>query len=525
MSGDFIGAELESEFGKIPPSFLPLGNKRLYQHQIKLAPSGHEIYLTLPESYEVPIDDLRWLKKNDINIVKVNNTLSLGASLVTALNLSGCSLEADLHILFGDTLINSLPSGKDIVGVSMVEGSYNWAIVSVDRAPWFIQTADHLEDSSNKIVNGYFKFSKPRDLIRALCQHNWDFLLGLNSYHDYIGLVAVEITEWLDFGHVNNYYHSKSKFTTQRSFNDLKITSDWVRKESSENLKIFAEAQWFQNLPNNLKGFTPQFLGIEKHDGVVSYKLEYLHNTALNELFVFAEIPLFVWEKILRRCIDFILKCKSTIPPKDEPIANDANDLFENKTTIRLKSFCENSNFDISEKWVYNDELKASLEDILNASKKHLCHTDGLINVMHGDFCFSNILYDFRANRLKVIDPRGLINKEAISIYGSSLYDIAKLSHSILGMYDWIISGYFNLTMENHEIKFEVSGLDKHSEVQKKYISLVCSSFNITPLNLYAMQIQLFLSMLPLHSDSPLRQKAFLANTFRLYAIMKSLEK
>ncbi len=40
MSGAYVGQELESEFGRIPPSFLPLGNRPLFQHQVALAPQG-----------------------------------------------------------------------------------------------------------------------------------------------------------------------------------------------------------------------------------------------------------------------------------------------------------------------------------------------------------------------------------------------------------------------------------------------------------------------------------------------------
>lgn len=50
MSGAYVGQELESEFGRIPPSFLPLGNRRLFQHQVALAPQGVKstsLYLSL----------------------------------------------------------------------------------------------------------------------------------------------------------------------------------------------------------------------------------------------------------------------------------------------------------------------------------------------------------------------------------------------------------------------------------------------------------------------------------------------
>ena len=47
MSGAYVGQELESEFGHIPPSFLPLSNRRLFQHQVDLAPEGVEVYLSV----------------------------------------------------------------------------------------------------------------------------------------------------------------------------------------------------------------------------------------------------------------------------------------------------------------------------------------------------------------------------------------------------------------------------------------------------------------------------------------------
>ena len=58
MSGAYIGQELQSEFGRIPPSFLPLGNRRLFQHQIKLAPKDTSVYLTVPQSYQISKTDL-----------------------------------------------------------------------------------------------------------------------------------------------------------------------------------------------------------------------------------------------------------------------------------------------------------------------------------------------------------------------------------------------------------------------------------------------------------------------------------
>ena len=75
---------------------------------------------------------------------------------------------------------------------------------------------------------------------------------------------------------------------------------------------------------------------------------------------------------------------------------------------------------------------------------------------MHGDFCFSNILYDFKSQSIKVIDPRGLSGdgKEQ-SIYGDLRYDVAKLAHSVIGKYDFIIAGRFSYSEESqHDMNF-----------------------------------------------------------------------
>jgi len=144
---------------------------------------------------------------------------------------------------------------------------------------------------------------------------------------------------------------------------------------------------------------------------------------------------------------------------------------------------------------------------------------------LHGDFCFSNILYDFRTTRIKTIDPRGLTPNGELTIFGDVQYDIAKLSHSILGMYDWIIAGYFDITIDNQNIEFYLGGLKQHKGTQQSFIELIEERYGLNALNLYAMQIQLFISMLPLHADNPKRQMALMANAFRLFQLLKRFEK
>ncbi|MDK9759433.1 capsular biosynthesis protein, partial [Vibrio sp. D173a] len=232
MSAAYVCQELQSEFGKIPPSFLPLGNRRLFQHQVGLAPENTKVYLTIPESFQVSIHDQLWLENNSVIVIRIPDELSLGASLAAAINLTEHPIDSPFHVLFGDALFAELPQGDDIICVSDVTSSYNWAVVTNDEMQWLKDSHNVLSSGSRNIVNGYFKFSQPRKLLRAIIQSNWSFFDGLNRYHSIVGLVSVYSDNWLDFGHVNTYYRSKANFTTQRAFNELTITPELIEKSS-----------------------------------------------------------------------------------------------------------------------------------------------------------------------------------------------------------------------------------------------------------------------------------------------------
>jgi len=521
MSGSYVQSELNAEFGHIPPSFLPLGNKRLFQHQIKLAPNGCKIYLSVPEGFTINAVDYDWLSKHGVSLLQTPHSLNVGQGLVACLNLIDEPINSPLHLLFGDTLFTELPEGSDILAVSEVKSNYQWSSVDNNDIEWLADS-----DNSSNVVCGYFKFNEPRKLIRNITQEKWDFIKGIDRYKKETGLSNIVVSDWYDFGHVNTYYHSKAAFTTQRSFNELNINPRFIEKSSLKSQKIKAEANWFDTLPAMMKNYIPQYLGhAETCEGKFSYRLEYLHHTALNELFVFSEMPNIIWNNIIEHCLNFIQDCNAEIAPQ-QAMSQDINQLFGAKTLERLEEFKTTRDFNISERWQFNDDLSVSIEQMLADSEKHLPNTNSLSTLMHGDFCFSNILYDFRANRIKTIDPRGITPSGEVTIYGDTRYDLAKLSHSILGMYDWIVAGYHqtNVDWRNKHIQLLISGEVKHKDTQSMFIEMVNNKYELTAVNLYAMQLQLFLSMLPLHADDSYRQEGLFANVFRLYQIMKRYE-
>ncbi|EOH9591995.1 capsular biosynthesis protein, partial [Campylobacter jejuni] len=53
-SAKYLSADFTLEFGKIPPSFLPLGNKRLYEYQVEIFKDiKQKIVLSLPKSFKL----------------------------------------------------------------------------------------------------------------------------------------------------------------------------------------------------------------------------------------------------------------------------------------------------------------------------------------------------------------------------------------------------------------------------------------------------------------------------------------
>ncbi|ABL98319.1 hypothetical protein SHAM105786_15410 [Shewanella amazonensis] len=511
-SAAMVASELQSEFGPLPPCFLPVGNKRLFHHQLALIPAGERTIITLPEGFTPGPYDSQSLKDYGVELLYLPPTLSLGESIVYALIQLEFADDEPLYILHGDTLFDSLPRQTDCLGLSQVEDNYNWAEFDAQSGTLRPYHAE-LRPSSELISNGFFSFSAPRTLIRYITQAKGDFIAGLNGYIDDKGLTPITLPHWYDFGHSHTYYQSKSRMTTQRAFNGMAIQGQVVKKFSRNKHKLAAEANWYQSLPGPMRGYIPQLLGCDESPELFGYSIEYLHLTALNELYVFSQLPAFAWRKVLKACCQF-LKDASSYSVAD---AQTLSGLFMDKTLSRLEDFASQSGISVAQENRINGALRPSLLELARISREYLPKDNGRQHLLHGDFCFSNILYDFRTCNIKVIDPRGLDGNDKQTIHGNGLYDIAKLAHSVLGLYDAIIAGYFKAERLGQNLDFSIAITPRREQIMADFVRLMASEFAVSEAELYAMQIQLFLSMLPLHSDRPDRQLGFIGNAYRLY--------
>ncbi len=516
-SASYIDQEFSSEFGLIPPAFLPVGNRCLYEHQARALPTTERRVLTVPESFEVSVFDRQRLAELGLEVLAIPEGLSLGESVVCAINLAGHRPDAPLRILHGDTLIQDLPGAKlDVVTLSEVDGAYNWAAWHETGEQRLTQLDEDRMVGRVRIANGYFAFADTGLFVRSVIHASGSFVQGVNNYARERPITGVDVERWFDFGHEHTYYRSKARMTTERAFNTLFIGRETVRKTSRDRGKMAAEYHWYSALPGDLRIYVPQL--VRELDGPeAGYEIQYLYLPSLNELFVFGRLPLFIWHGIFGACLAFLEACRRHGP--DQASGPSANAFFSDKTRRRLAQWQGQSGADLSAPWKINGQDIPGINEIVERTGAMIASMpEAQPCVVHGDLCFSNILYDFRSQSIKVVDPRGCLPDGTRSIYGDPRYEIAKLAHSVCGLYDFIVAGYYALEASGRELRLELPASGGIRDAQKAFLALVEQQYGLTHGLLTAMQVHLFLSMLPLHADDARRQTALLGNALRLYA-------
>ena len=521
-SAAYVGQELSAEFGEIPPAFLPVGVARLYEAQIARLGPGRPIFLTIPETFTPQPHDQRRLVELGVVLLPVPAGLRLGESVVYAMNSIDMPPGA-VEILHGDTLIDDLPAAApgDVIAIHDEGDDYSWAAVDVEAdqvTGLEVLAAGSGRDDPRSVACGYFGFSNSSALVRAITRARGDFIGGINLYARERPMRAAPARQWHDFGHIQTYFRSRRAITTARSFNTLHIDATTVRKSSRDTAKMRAEAHWLTALPAPLLPFSARLLQNGEADDIAFYATEYQYAPTLSELFVFSSVGRATWKNILSSCHDFLEACAGAKGGG----SGDAvlSELAVDKTMARLERYNSETGFDIDAPTRLDGRPLPSLRRIAAELTDAIDLGSGRAEtVMHGDFCFSNILYNSRAARISVIDPRGYVRVGTNSLFGDTRYDLAKLSHSIAGHYDHIVAGRYALARDGSHgfsITFETS--PHHHWLQGALGEFVVDGVAAGGDAVRAITVGLFLSMLPLHDDRPDRQVAFIANTLRLYA-------
>lgn len=244
----------------------------------------------------------------------------------------------------------------------------------------------------------------------------------------------------------------------KRSITTKSSSTDRLQDEINYYTKIHA---------TEFSCFFPRLFSSDENKGSMS--LEYYNYKDLGKQLIKDEngIDLSIlrkWEVIAQKLSDVLQMFKnSSARTKLCTTPRDNKNMYIDKTLHYYKELIDNFEYftDLSKRdkinvngqtlysldsiWKYIEE---KIESIIDAN-----HT----TVIHGDMCFSNVLYSYDENQknasvIKFIDPRGRFGQRGI--YGDPLYDVAKLIHSYEGRYEYIINDEFDISFDSSDIKY-----------------------------------------------------------------------
>ena len=195
--------------------------------------------------------------------------------------------------------------------------------------------------------------------------------------------------------------------------------------------------------------------------------------------------------------------------------------MYRDKTIRRIELFLAQSPAAANYFIVHKDRrislpfVQDSLDDFLASfgvlDIKTLCP-------IHGDFCFSNLLYDHRSQMINMIDPRGEFGVPGI--YGDPRYDLAKLFHSVNNGYDFLVTNRFQAEVTDQgQLSLQMTR-DHYHDCVDAVLQTQLLRDDVLRKQVKAIQALLFLSMLPLHADRPDRQLAMLTIGLNQYATL-----
>ena len=340
--------------------------------------------------------------------------------------------------------------------------------------------------------------------------------------------ISFKKTEWIDCGHEVNYTEAKAKLLSSRSFNSLNVEmiSGILQKKSTNIQKFIDETKYVDMLPADLKIFFPRVIeALKTNKTHASIKMDYFSYPNIAELQLYRDLEEVQWHRIFH-AFEFVLKKfktnRGTISKKD------FISFYLGKTLKREKE---------NEKWINENKLEFLLNDDLIINDQHcdsfktlLPKTEKAIenlfsvddfSVMHGDFCFNNILYDSYSGTIRLIDPRGSFGENLPGIYGDIKYDLAKLLHSSVYNYDYIVNDLSHFDVNGKKINYSFNLRPNHELLTSLSFDLV-KKMGFDPQQIDILVALLFISMCPLHSDSLRRQKLMYAHG--LYLLNKSLK-
>lgn len=341
----------------------------------------------------------------------------------------------------------------------------------------------------------------------------WDLIREMDEHFNISGMV--------DIGVIGNFIQCITGNFDSRYFNSLKGNEYTLVKSSTNKKKIKAEYDFYHLLPEDMKYWFVMPFDFKEDDEKASYTMERLHMTDLAIKWVHGSMDKSEFESLMDKYFYFF-KCRHSKVCTEEEYHAMADELYINKVNSRIENLKKLPEYEriatllTAAGNISIDGLLDKYYVLKNKIENRNKYPTELV-IGHGDPCFANTLYNKSTQTLKFIDPKGASKEE--DLWTNPYYDIAKLSHSVCGKYDFFNNGLFDIRIAD-DFSYDLDIPFDNSEYMKVFKHKAEENgFDYLTVRIY--EASLFISMLPLHIDNPHKVFGFILNVDR---ILKEIE-
>jgi hypothetical protein len=284
--------------------------------------------------------------------------------------------------------------------------SKKWCFLELDANSNLIDLFDEerIENIDFPVAAGFYNFTRGDLFWEALKDSINDNKKEISDviriYIKNTTVKAILCKNWFDLGHIDGILNSKRKLISSRSFNSLIINPilNTITKTSQNNEKLKDELNWYKLMPEELKILSPRLLSTSTNKNTVTIVQEFYGYPTLAELFLYSKITRSIWNEILTHL--FVLNTefnKYSFCFKDNVYDN----IYVNKTIERINTLKSQSQF--SDLFMYDTIIINGITyknlpilfDKFIEKLSLLCVDYDKSHIIHGDFCFSNILFEY----------------------------------------------------------------------------------------------------------------------------------
>jgi len=234
------------------------------------------------------------------------------------------------------------------------------------------------------------------------------------------------VPEWKHWiGFLDEKIHNKiiNQLPTNNINSIIRMNDNRIHKKGPTHF-MNAQASYLEQITHlpKIQNMFPTLFSWYRDGETTILDMEYLQGVPIYKLYQEGLLT----KTVLLRIFDQLELIHHTSYEHDIDIREQVYQTWYDKLETRIQSSS-----------LYDDFQEIAKEILINVKK--YCETipeDNLVDIIHGDFWFSNIILTFE-DELKFIDPRGKIG-DMITLSGDRYYDYAKFYQSCLG-YDCIL--------------------------------------------------------------------------------------